>query len=592
MKQFQFEYKDMPSLERELRKISQWANTALASSVVFHIFEDVEDEYLLEKICHTIRRMLPDAVYVGCSSNGNVMNGDIATGDIIIRCIFFEYQTTQVKLLHYDLEEQTAEEVKADIVKQIESRPWVSMVEMLVTLNSMSMTELCDAIDQADPRVQVFGGAAFSVDMVHEKAAVFSSLGKYTHQGFVLVLAGGEDFHVHTFHLTGWKPLGKVFHVTKYHDDVMEELDGRPAFETYNKYLNIQNDENFFENSLEFPLFFEENGIELLRAPVHATEDGSVIMTSAVGNNGTARLAYGDPWTILNSVHEGVHRIEKFQPECISVFSCAARRAFWGDSDVGKELRPFQTLAPTFGFFTAGEFLRTNGHINLHNVTLVVAAMREGEVDDSRAFDINTKYEAFTGRVSMINRLATFIEVVTEEYYEANRQLEVAAITDGLTKLYNRREIQHRISERVVQLQEEEYKYSTSRASLIMIDIDDFKKVNDTYGHKEGDTVLTELAKLLKQTIAEFVPDGSVGRWGGEEFMILLPTSNLDHAKKVAEEIRVRFAEIKFPTAPKQTLSLGVTEELAGENVDALTMRVDDALYEAKHNGKNQVVFK
>ena len=126
--------------------------------------------------------------------------------------------------------------------------------------------------------------------------------------------------------------------------------------------------------------------------------------------------------------------------------------------------------------------------------------------------------------------------------------------------------------------------------SLIMMDIDDFKSVNDNYGHKEGDNVLIGLADMLRKIVEEHAPDASVGRWGGEEFMVLLPETNLEGALRIAELFRVNFSAIGFPLAGHRTMSLGVTEMVAGEDADLACMRVDDALYEAKHAGKNRVV--
>ncbi len=193
----------------------------------------------------------------------------------------------------------------------------------------------------------------------------------------------------------------------------------------------------------------------------------------------------------------------------------------------------------------------------------------------------------------MISRLATFIDVSTEELYDAYHQMEQLAILDGMTKLYNRMEIQRRMNEAMDQIRS---KGANGRIpaniSLIMMDIDDFKKVNDTYGHTEGDTVLITLAKVIKETIKDLATNASAGRWGGEEFMFLLPNCDQEHAKEIAEELRQQFAKNTYPTAPSQTISLGVTEAALGEDCDIVRIRVDDALYDAKHAGKNRVVVR
>ena len=123
-----------------------------------------------------------------------------------------------------------------------------------------------------------------------------------------------------------------------------------------------------------------------------------------------------------------------------------------------------------------------------------------------------------------------------------------------------------------------------------MMDVDDFKKVNDTYGHKEGDQVLIQLATMLKRVIDRKAPGCVAGRWGGEEFMVLLPGIDVNKAAEVAEVFRTEFNRIEFELCGHQTMSLGVTEHKVGESADTFTMRVDDALYKAKRSGKNCVV--
>jgi diguanylate cyclase (GGDEF)-like protein len=395
------------------------------------------------------------------------------------------------------------------------------------------------------------------------------------------VLYGGSDFHLSTHFVTGWKALGRELKVTRVQCNILYELDGLPAYETYRRYLNIKNDEHFFVNTVEFPFLYREHGIEILRDPVMSNPDGSIVMTSDIQERDKLRLAYGDPRTILSSVREVARTMASFRPEAIAIFSCAGRRAFWGDKAVDKELQPFELVAPTFGFFTSGEFHRTGIHVIQHNVTMVIAAMREGlpKIDDkpSRIFEDTEK----SGEVSLVQRLSTFIDAATEDLNEANRLLHQAAITDALTGLKNRGETQRIIGELAER--------RDGTLSLLMLDLDNFKKVNDQFGHVIGDKVLVGLADHLRNMLSTKNSACSVGRWGGEEFMVVMPDTDLDSALAFAEKIRAEFARIKFERAGCQTMSVGVAQIRSGEDADALCIRVDDALYAAKRSGKNQV---
>jgi len=582
VKQFQFEFSGVGKLKRELDKIKQWRSSKVTSSVVFSIYAENTDREQIELACEIIESEMPDALYLGCSTNGTITEGRLSDSPFVVVCTICEYPSTQAHLLQYPLTKESALETIESLKKELEKRPWVKAVELLATIRGMSMTPFCEACTEINPNIQIFGGGAFNIDLNNDNACVFSKAKGYSEKGVVFLLCGGNDLSVQTTHITGWKPLGREFHVTRAKGSILQELDGKPAYDAYYKYLNIPNNEHFFYNTLEFPFFYKHHGINILRAPIASNADGSLTMTSNIEEDVYARIAYGDPWTILNCIEEGGLEIAKFQPEILKVFSCAARRTFWGNDEISKETGPFQGIAPTSGFYTSGEFLRTDKELIQHNVTLVIAAMREGPLDEGFQFKMTS--ENFSGKVSMINRLATFIDAATAELAEANQKLAKMAIEDSLTHLYNRAETQRRIVKAL-----DEFNSAGNKASLIMMDIDNFKMVNDTYGHKEGDNVILGLTKSIREVVEKYVPEASCGRWGGEEFMVVLPGIECERAAEIANEIRTTFASIMFPMARRKTISIGVVEALRGESADMVSVRVDSALYEAKNNGKNQV---
>ena len=161
------------------------------------------------------------------------------------------------------------------------------------------------------------------------------------------------------------------------------------------------------------------------------------------------------------------------------------------------------------------------------------------------------------------------------------RRLKKSASTDSLTQLYNR----HYFTPLIQQEMERNQRYKTSLC-LIMVDIDHFKSINDTYGHNLGDTVLKRVASLLLKSIRK---TDSVGRWGGEEFMILLPNTTLIQAHVVAEKIRYNIEQASIIPQKTITISLGIAEHHQESNPDPLIQRADAALYHAKERGRNQV---
>lgn len=578
MKQFQFEYNSYEQFRNELIKIKQWKSSHVISKIVFKVYSTELKSDVFIKMFQTIDDILPEALYLGCSTFGNIIDGGMSKSDIIIICTIFEYPSTKIKILQYDFDDSNLID---KLIEEVDDNPWVSAVEFLVTMRGHSMTKLCERMSEIREGISIFGGGAFAPDINSDEACVYSKSKGYSDDGIVFMFLGGEDLQVDSMYITGWKPLGREFHVTSADGCVLKTLDNKPAYDAYYKYLHIKNDENFFANTLEFPFIYSHNGIDILRAPVSSNDDGSLVMTSDMNENVNARIAYGDPWTILASVNQGGERVRAFQPEVIHIFSCAARKTFWGDDEACKETMPFQSIAPTSGFFTSAEFLRTGKFLNQHNVTLVIASMREGAKPQSHD-DFIMQEESFSGKVSMINRLATFIEAATEELEETNRKLALAVVTDGMTRLLNRAEISRLINEAA--------ENNEPDLCLAMLDIDNFKSVNDTYGHSEGDNVIIALSDILRD-VSEKNDNVYAGRWGGEEFMIMFKGYELDKAVSMAENIRERFAEAKFRKSENKTVSIGVTAVKNGESADDAFLRVDNALYLSKEKGKNMTTL-
>ncbi|MDP2682984.1 MAG: diguanylate cyclase [Deltaproteobacteria bacterium] len=174
-----------------------------------------------------------------------------------------------------------------------------------------------------------------------------------------------------------------------------------------------------------------------------------------------------------------------------------------------------------------------------------------------------------------------------EEVSKEKEEMKTLAITDSLTEVYNHNFFYTRLEEEFNRT----VRYETP-ISLIMMDIDDFKRINDTYGHRTGDHVLKEVADMIKKLVRK---TDIVARYGGEEFSVILPHTNLDGAEEEAERIREAISSHAYANLTKETItiSLGVVSYPSGKtimNAGDFVNLADTALYEAKRSGKNKVV--
>lgn len=184
----------------------------------------------------------------------------------------------------------------------------------------------------------------------------------------------------------------------------------------------------------------------------------------------------------------------------------------------------------------------------------------------------------------LMKQYSTELSEINYLLEQKNKKFEKMASSDQLTGLYNR----YKFTELFIS----EYNTMTKRGnemSLIILDIDYFKNINDKYGHNIGDKVLLKLSNILLRYLRNV---DIIARWGGEEFVVLLPTASLENTLHLTEKIRVAIEKFDMENGIKITASFGITEVIEGDDIKSAIKRADDALYEAKNSGRNCIKYK
>lgn len=259
------------------------------------------------------------------------------------------------------------------------------------------------------------------------------------------------------------------------------------------------------------------------------------------------------------------------------------------------------------------EFIRENLHNNLIRIIL-----RTGQPGMAPEEDVITKYDVndykekteLTDRkfkTAMTMALRAYADIITMDSFRTileqevaartaelqeknrelerlNKELEHYASRDALTGAYNRLKFDAMLESEIKRCN----RYPR-KLTLAMIDIDHFKSINDKHGHAGGDSALRQFVELVFMHIREC---DVLARWGGEEFMILFLETSLDESHIASEKLRQRIESYPFQTVGNMTCSIGLTELLQDDTLDSINRRVDEALYEAKRNGRNCVVRK
>lgn len=534
-------------------KAFQEAHPTPAPYLSISIFTHWNDPTLIQAMTDGLSKAFPRAAIAGLTTAGGIEDGQMNTGKTILS--FMAFDESPVEVLHYNMKDLRA-------------------VEILETQLTGNVEPFLDAISALPPSVAIFGGGADTDDLnqpsyIFDKEAIMN-------EGFVIMLFRGT-VKVLTRSVLGWQPLGRQVTI---------------AVNFYEKYLKIDPSVDFDKKTLSFSLVVEKDGVELARLPMSCRKDGSLVFNIALHVGDKLRMAYGDPNEIINGSRRVLGRIRDFGPQGMLLFSCVVRRYYLKD-DVNQILSAYERITPAAGGYTRGEIDRIEGHVYTMNMNLVSAAFREETKDHKRTIaDItgdpshmeNDPALNLDDSLSTVQRLASFITVTSKELSDAYQKLAFVAGHDSLTDLLNRGRIEWVLRHLIEDTNKTHHTFSA-----IMIDIDSFKHINDTYGHSVGDDVLIRLADIMKSGVR---PTDYAGRWGGDEFVILLPDTDIDQSEKVADRMRKNFAEADIlPDGKAVTASFGVTTSYEGETLESFYRRMDSALYTAKGAGKNQVIL-
>lgn len=202
-----------------------------------------------------------------------------------------------------------------------------------------------------------------------------------------------------------------------------------------------------------------------------------------------------------------------------------------------------------------------------------------------RTFDKMSEnlHNSYTKLALYNTQLEQMVQARTLELEAKNIELEELSITDKLTQLYNRVKLEEVFTDQI-----QAAKRYSAPFSTLLCDVDLFKNVNDTFGHLVGDKVLVEIASILNSTLRD---TDIIGRWGGEEFLVICRETDQNQAMLLAERLRSAVEHQTFSSNQQQTISIGISSFSSNDSDATMLKRADNALYEAKISGRNRVVF-
>lgn len=534
------------------------------------------------------RKIFPQAKVVGLAANCGFANGKMWSGiekhkDAASAAVTFTfYSSSRVIPLAFN-EETDLHAAGRGLLRSIANEPHTKAVGLFIANRIANVTKLLDVLSEANEDIVFFGGLLS--DQTDDRRIMIDLLGHRMMRGFLAILFIGEELYAKALPSFGWKPFGPEVQITRMVDDVtIAELDEKPASEFFAHYLGIRHGWSAFSSIETFPLHLRRSGTTLARRLTGIGQNGCVYVSANLYEGERFRIASGDPVAIIGDAQRTHAELSAFSPEAVLIVNCMGHYIMLQQNNF-YEYAAISNAFPTYGFYSWAEFLRSKGQIMKTNLMMVTVGFREGAPKASSIY--KPLVPELGEQTSIIAHLIHFVDAMTKEWESAHSKLVVLAERDALTGLLNRRAMERSFKDIL-----QDALSSGVPLAVMMLDMDDFKGINDTFGHAMGDEALVALADILTSSVRSV---DIVCRWGGDEFFIILTHANREAADRVVKRIHESAGSLSLlmPDNRKVGLSIGVTLSRPKDTPETVFQRADEALYESKRtSGKNAVTYR
>jgi diguanylate cyclase (GGDEF)-like protein len=545
------------------------------------------DEIELFKIQQYFKNNYPNSVIIGTTTDGIVENTNVYNASKNVATFtIFEKTSLKCALVKNEECQNDSYEVGKTIANKLLSEKTRVIISFADGINTNG-EEYVNGITQIAPEVTLSGGlAADNGQLV--KTYVFNKH-EITSSGAVAVCLEGENLNVSTNYTFDWLPIGKKMVVTKAIKNRIYEIDGISAVDIYAKYFGEKLARRLPQVGIEFPLIFEKDGMSIGRDVLFKHEDDSLTLAGNISQGTEVRFGVGSAERILQNSHHSINTLLdklKYEPEGVFMYSCMARRRFMSDN-ISAELKILNKLGKVTGFFTYGEFFHSHKNNQLLNETMTLLVLSENNKTLEKrpkervptSYDYVVKTEHVVANLANVvsNELAELNENLEKRIKESSSNLYRHAYYDDLTGLPNRKSLIEKIE-------------NFNEKILFLINIDDFTTINDFYGYKIGDLVLSKLAIFLQELVKN--ENATLYKLSADEFAVIM--DKFENRRQQEKMIKRHLAYIEEQNFVIDYNDIHVSVTIAVSNIEKdgnALANADMALKLAKRAHKNSMIF-
>ncbi len=413
MKTFTIRYRSAAKLKSFLERESLCEQ----KHILVQLFTSSEDTTSIIALTSHIKKLLPHAVIIGCSSDGEIIDGNILTNNTVISITVFEKSTIRMLFLEENSESEKLGKKIADRLIQKETKALI----VFATFGGLNAENLLQGIREENSALVISG--ALASDFGKFKESFIFDEKKVVQKGIIAVALSGKDLEASNSYIHDWEPISRKFVVNEVDNNRIYKIDNKPIAALYSHYTGQKSRANMPLYALQFPFVVSRDNHYISKLATASFEDDSLLFTSNIAKGEILQIAFANLEKVSNNTKLLFEQVSALPAQTLFVYASSARRRFL-EHYAHKEIEALHQIAAVSGFFGFGEFFANASQSNLLSQSLTVLALSESSAVVSPTFaDKKTKI-SYDLDYKTIKVLSTIAQTSSRELEVLNSALE------------------------------------------------------------------------------------------------------------------------------------------------------------------------
>jgi len=414
--------------------IEQNEGISKCNELLVQIFSGILDQVLLLDITNKILEVLPNAKIIGSTTDGEIIEDEVHTNSIVISFTTFKKSKTKISIIK-DVNKKQSNQAGISIANNLVQDDTKVMILFGDGLN-INGEEFLNGVQNSVKDIVISGGLAGDNATFSETFVICQN--EIISHAVVGVSISSKELKVNHGYSFAWQNIGRKFKVNKSEKGRVYEVDGMTPVELYAKYLGQEVADLLPGIGIEFPLIIQDGNIDIARAVLEKSDDGSLVFAGSIEEDSIVRFGVGNSNELLTDAYNLAVEVGNKDSQNIFIYSCMARRRFLG-SQASEDIKNFTKISNVSGFFTYGEFFTINNEYKLLNETLTVLSMSE---ESNTTNNINFIDEVNNvSQVTTLQALSHLVNVSSNELEMLNGNLEDRITTEIEKNIENEKKI-------------------------------------------------------------------------------------------------------------------------------------------------------